>query len=196
MASKPLRTLEEAKELIQQEYNDWVDYLGLSAIWTIDLLYVDAKALDGDSLAETTWPSYYRKARIRMNKAEIRTILVSELRWMIVHELVHLLFADTWDYIDGEFGKGHISNRLYQQEEKNVDVVTRLLLRERNYNDDTTDNKTTGLETGSEGSTEEGYGLGVDEGYSNTVKLNTPRFGGTTEVSKEPQDTEGRGFFA
>lgn len=150
------RPLEEVKAIIQSEFDEWFDYLGLSAIWSIKILYGDPKEFgdDGDEFnAEGNWPAYYRNGTIKFNKKNIVKMDNDELEALVIHELVHFVFADMWDFINAEFGKGAIRDRILQQEEKNVDMVTRII--QRYEHDKNTEDNPTDVELGIDGTDEE-----------------------------------------
>lgn len=151
------RTLDEAKAIIQTHVDEWGEYFGLNAVWTIQLQYLDPSKMDDeDDDAETSWPAYYRNAKIVFHKKRVREMSEEELEALVIHELGHLLFADTWDFINAEFGKGNVRDRILQQEEKNVDILTRIIMRYE-HDKESSDDTSADMDTASDGSDEEGH---------------------------------------
>ena len=184
MPSK-LRPFEEVKAVILAAHDEWFGYLGLDATWSVFISFVDPKELDDeDDEAETQWASYYRTAKTKYNKKAILSMVNEELRQLVLHENCHLLFADTWDFINGEFGKGNIRDRLLQQEEKNVDILTRVILR---FDNERTEDNDATVEAGSDGNTPQG-----DVG---SVRWEAPHFGFGTPTTRSNDAGDGRPVF-
>lgn len=137
MASKVKITLEEYQAVIQEQYDDWSEFLGVHHQWSVELVTKKAKDMgDSDSVAECSWPWNYRSATIRFNVDHLlkKQPTFREIRETVVHELGHLVNADLWDLINANF-QGNVRKMLLDQCEKEIDTWTRIVMRAREDTD-------------------------------------------------------------
>jgi hypothetical protein len=118
----------KAKLVLHTRLSHWLNYLGLQHVWHVDLAW---KTLSTEGM-ETTWNTGYRDATITVSYTFIENNVSRPdvIDLFIIHEVLHLLFANVRDSVELNLVLGSPVHKMYvHAEEGLIDNLSRIIRR-------------------------------------------------------------------
>lgn len=111
---------------------DMAAFMGITPQWSICVM-LSALTRDGgeaNSAASVQWPVLYKQATIFFDREIVRTSTDSELLAIVIHELVHILYAPVEDMLREEIGRNsYVRMRLTDIQENVCDSIAHIILK-------------------------------------------------------------------
>lgn len=127
-AHKPKRTKKQLLIEVEQLFDELALLLGIAPQWTVVFHVVDQDENFGNFDARINWPTNYKTAHLSINYTKTHSIPKLLLKKVVLHELLHLVFAPIRDNVDTWFADSAMADELNDKEENVVDSVTGIMM--------------------------------------------------------------------